>query len=57
MSDGSITWFGFNTDITERKKTEAELFESEVHEYVAWSILMSAVAHVESLGKAHDAYT
>ncbi len=29
LADGSVTWFGFNADITERKLAEAKLFESE----------------------------
>ena len=29
LDDGSITWYGFNADITERKKAEEELRESE----------------------------
>jgi diguanylate cyclase (GGDEF)-like protein len=29
LDDGSITWYGFNTDITERKRAEAQLQESE----------------------------
>jgi PAS domain S-box-containing protein len=29
LSDGSIIWYGFNTDITERKKAEEKLNESE----------------------------
>jgi len=29
LEDGSIMWYGFNTDITERKKIEASLRESE----------------------------
>jgi len=29
LADGSITWYGFNTDITERKRADEELRESE----------------------------
>jgi PAS domain S-box-containing protein len=29
LADGSITWYGFNTDITERKKAEEALRDSE----------------------------
>lgn len=27
LEDGSVTWYGFNADITERKKTEEEMLE------------------------------
>jgi len=31
LADGGITWYGFNTDITERKQTEDKISESELH--------------------------
>jgi len=31
LPDGSITWYGFNADITERKQTEEALEKSESH--------------------------
>jgi PAS domain S-box-containing protein len=31
LVDGGITWYGFNTDITERKQTEDKISESELH--------------------------
>ena len=51
LPDGSITWYGFNTDITERKKIEQEILQNRTH---LQTILQSTGDGILAVGSNND---
>ena len=51
LSDGSVTWYGFNTNITELKKTEEALRENEEYLKVTLQSIGDAVITTDTIGK------
>jgi PAS domain S-box-containing protein len=53
LADGGITWYGFNTDITERKEVEEELRESETR----FRTMANSIPHLAWIARADGAIT
>ncbi len=51
LPDGSITWYGFDTDITERKKIEQEIQQNRTH---LQTILQSTGDGILAVGSNND---